>query len=872
MLHTQADRTTESIDRHGSCPLSPQGIRASITVLKKTGDGRKIKLDRPVTIFGSHKEAQVRLKHESIARAHCAIINTGLRLVLRDLGSKTGIRVNGKKTQNADLKNGDTIRIDAWKFRVNLKSNGDTCSGSSIAATVFMTHPEISLEEPASGNTWSKLDEIFVVGRRTSCEVHIDNNNISRAHALVCCLNGRPAIFDLVSSNGLSVNGASTKMTYLSAGDEVALGEVVLRVTDVRGASGVQACQESCYAFGDSAAAADRIKLADAGGQGTSASFVRYGGFEPQIAPNDRFAADLARANGVDPVARVQDSETADRQKELAKRSTEIEAQQADLETRELELGDREHQLRTDARKLADTHNAKLADMTAKAREEIADQHAHIEQQKKTLDERRNELQAQDDELTGREAAVAEASRELNIRETDIEARRAEVDALQSRSAESDAATAHAAEELQFERELLKSDRAALYEREAELTNQRDEISRLHRECDARAAELEAATAALERERAEHRTRVAEIEARAEQIAVQAEAVDTQRASLKTRESALTKRIESIELKESDIVLHEQSLNERSAELDRRADALVARTAALTEAETALQADAERLALHDREINERFAEIEAREEGVSEQRHRLENQARELERTEKERAARFDQLRIEINSRNGELERLTVDLNKRQQTLAQGEDALAQLERDLDNRISAHSEEADRRTRMTDELVKLETELTARRAVVEDLTQALEKRAAELDTRDKRLSSREPVLNELAKSLEHRAAELDTRQREIADAQADVERLQIEAQQTLETAMRETEHNAGGDGAGSETVMSADPLQVDDDRASEILRLLDPALGDSIRVLRRLGVEGSFDELIALAQQELLKNRNKPRARWNPFR
>jgi len=62
-------------------------------------------------------------------------------------------------------------------------------------------------------------------------------------------------------------------------------------------------------------------------------------------------------------------------------------------------------------------------------------------------------------------------------------------------------------------------------------------------------------------------------------------------------------------------------------------------------------------------------------------------------------------------------------------------------------------------------------------------------------------------------------------------------------------------------------------MAVSDDRSFEVLRMLNPDLGDSVRVLRRLGFEGSFDELVEKAQLELeASHKRKNGRRWNPFR
>lgn len=53
---------------------------------------------------------------------------------------------------------------------------------------------------------------------------------------------------------------------------------------------------------------------------------------------------------------------------------------------------------------------------------------------------------------------------------------------------------------------------------------------------------------------------------------------------------------------------------------------------------------------------------------------------------------------------------------------------------------------------------------------------------------------------------------------------------------------------------------------LNDERSLEVVRTLDPDLGDAVRVLRRLGVEGSFEELVAMAREQL--NGNRKGKRW----
>ena len=74
-------------------------------------------------------------------------------------------------------------------------------------------------------------DKPLVIGRSRGCELMLQDGGLSRRHSAIWTIDGRLWIRDLASTNGTFVNGARvTTEKPLAAGDEVGLGDVVLRV------------------------------------------------------------------------------------------------------------------------------------------------------------------------------------------------------------------------------------------------------------------------------------------------------------------------------------------------------------------------------------------------------------------------------------------------------------------------------------------------------------------------------------------------------------------------------------------------------------------------------------------------------------------
>ena len=80
-------------------------------------DGADIILDRAMVVIGRHPQCDARLDSLRVSRHHCCMsIDQGTVLV-RDLGSTNGIRINGHRVEFGRLHDGDELsRIFATGF------------------------------------------------------------------------------------------------------------------------------------------------------------------------------------------------------------------------------------------------------------------------------------------------------------------------------------------------------------------------------------------------------------------------------------------------------------------------------------------------------------------------------------------------------------------------------------------------------------------------------------------------------------------------------------------------------------------------------------------------------------------------------------
>ena len=82
-------------------------------------EGPNIVLDKPILLIGRHQECDIQIASRKISRRHCCIAQVDDQIVVRDLCSTNGIRINGVRVHEGRLKPGDELTIGHFRYHIH---------------------------------------------------------------------------------------------------------------------------------------------------------------------------------------------------------------------------------------------------------------------------------------------------------------------------------------------------------------------------------------------------------------------------------------------------------------------------------------------------------------------------------------------------------------------------------------------------------------------------------------------------------------------------------------------------------------------------------------------------------------------------------
>jgi pSer/pThr/pTyr-binding forkhead associated (FHA) protein len=95
-------------------------------------DGPDIALDGAMIVVGRDPNCDTRLYSLRVSRHHCCMTRKDDQVVVRDLGSTNGIRINGMRVETGSLRPGDELSIAHFRYRLEGEEDSEQASDPAI--------------------------------------------------------------------------------------------------------------------------------------------------------------------------------------------------------------------------------------------------------------------------------------------------------------------------------------------------------------------------------------------------------------------------------------------------------------------------------------------------------------------------------------------------------------------------------------------------------------------------------------------------------------------------------------------------------------------------------------------------------------------
>ena len=223
----EVDEDEEELTQEPEVEEVAEGLRFSFTDI----DGNKESFDLgPKTdkrIIGRGKAANIRVKHKTVSRKHCALIWRGGQAELSDLGSSAGTYVGGQKISKQVVHAGDLISVG----KLEIKVSGP--EGSAPAPPIAQGPWSIVFKDIEGKEHRHQLgpgDAPITIGRGKAASIRIQESTAGREHCRLTYLEGGLSLSDLESRNGTFVNDEKVTRARLKPGDILRCGSFPIHI------------------------------------------------------------------------------------------------------------------------------------------------------------------------------------------------------------------------------------------------------------------------------------------------------------------------------------------------------------------------------------------------------------------------------------------------------------------------------------------------------------------------------------------------------------------------------------------------------------------------------------------------------------------
>ncbi|MBT6680516.1 MAG: FHA domain-containing protein [Chloroflexi bacterium] len=218
----------------GNADQDDDRLSAWLTVTSGPHKGQICQLSVDRTTIGRDGSNEMVVNDPAVSRSHAVVIAREDNLVLVDLGSSGGTKVNGRPVAGKSVKNGALLRVGDTDIELVSVSTTSPHSGSAnendrtVLDSPASTGVAVVRSGPDAGQTLNLEEGDNVIGRDPASAIELRDPTVSRRHAVIRSQPGGYVVYDLASRTGTYVDGMKMAGARLKTGDRIAVGHTEL--------------------------------------------------------------------------------------------------------------------------------------------------------------------------------------------------------------------------------------------------------------------------------------------------------------------------------------------------------------------------------------------------------------------------------------------------------------------------------------------------------------------------------------------------------------------------------------------------------------------------------------------------------------------
>jgi pSer/pThr/pTyr-binding forkhead associated (FHA) protein len=217
---------------------------------EETKEAEVIPLEKPYLLVGRSNECELCFRHREVSYRHAYLQLLKERLLVVDLGSRTGTSWKGNRRRSGWLLPGREVKFGPHivklvrlnKFEDDYPQEGDSnlelkeviAKGQPDATSRSFPHATLELlsvnSKSPTGKTLVLKPGVTLIGRSRVAQIRLKHDSVSHVHSSLVLTENGLWVIDLLGRGGTYVNDEQVEFALLQRDDVISVGAFHLRV------------------------------------------------------------------------------------------------------------------------------------------------------------------------------------------------------------------------------------------------------------------------------------------------------------------------------------------------------------------------------------------------------------------------------------------------------------------------------------------------------------------------------------------------------------------------------------------------------------------------------------------------------------------